>query len=300
MNSYNHPEYLASLTEFGKPYALPESGGWLLERNISGLRFTDCMGPYPIFCCDDWEKLPDEIAELNSDLVAVTLVTDPFASLDLEKMKVCFDSRFFAFKQHYIVDLDLPLDEIGGKRRRRHARRALKKLCIEVCESPVDFIDEWMGVYSVLVEKHQINGIRAFSRQSFQHQFKIPGAILIRALCEGEPVGLQVYLFHNDVVHAHLGACTPKGYTLEATYALDYFSFEYFKGKAKWLNLGGGIGIANNELDGLSQYKSAWASHTRTSYFCGKILNSNLYNELAKARNFPATNYFPIYRYGEF
>jgi len=300
MISYHHPNYIDSLSEFGEPRALPGCGGWLLERKITGSEYSDCMGAYPIFCCDNWTKLLEEVAGLNSNLVAVTLVTDPFANLDLEKMKACFMSKFIAFKQHYIVDLEIPIEEIGGKRRRRHARRALKKLDIEVIESPVDLIDDWMNVYSVLIEKHQINGIRAFSRQSFLKQFSVPGTIMIRALYEGETVGSQVYFYQNDVVHAHLGACTPKGYTLEATYAIDYFSFEYFKGKAKWLNLGGGIGVTNGELDGLSQYKSAWASHTRTSYFCGKILNYDRYNELVKSRNAIETNYFPAYRYGEF
>jgi hypothetical protein len=300
MKSYDHPSYLSSLAEFGIPRALPESGGWLLERKISGFPYVDCMGPYPLFCCEDWSRLPQDIMQLDSDLVAVTVVTDPFANFDLEEMAACFYSRFFVFKLHYAIDLEIPLEEIGGKRRRRHARRALNKLSIEVSESPAEFIDDWMEVYSVLVQKHQINGIRAFSRQAFLEQFKIPGSIMIRALYQGKTIGAQVYLYQGEVIHAHLGACDSIGYDLEATYAIDYFSFEFFKGKAKWLNLGGGIGISNGILDGLSQYKSAWASHIRNSYFCGRIINVDRYEELVQNKNAHQENYFPAYRAGEF
>lgn len=300
MYSYHHPAYIRSLSEFGAPRALPESGGWLLERQTPGIAYKDCMGPYPLFSCENWAKVPREIEKLDSDLVAVSLVTDPFADFDLDEMKACFDSRFFPFKQHYAVDLDIPLEEVGGKRRRRHARRALNKLTIAVSESPAEYLDEWMGLYSVLMEKHQIKGVRAFSRASFLEQFQIPGAVMIRALYHGKAVGIQVYLYQGNVVHAHLGACSPEGYDLEATYAIDYYSFEYFKGKARWVNLGGGIGISDEELDGLSIYKSAWASHTRTSYFCGKILDAGRYEELVRIKNGPQTNYFPAYRAGEY
>ena len=75
---FHHPAYAKSLAEFGHPRLLPNSGGWILERSIPGFPFRDAMGPYPLFCCERWDALPTDMSDLQSDLVSLALVTDPF------------------------------------------------------------------------------------------------------------------------------------------------------------------------------------------------------------------------------
>jgi hypothetical protein len=123
---------------------------------------------------------------------------------------------------------------------------------------------------------------------------------MIRAVHQGETVGAQIYFVQGDVVHVHLGASTDEGYEIGVTYALEWTSVEYFQGKARWLNLGGGAGLSSEAEDGLSQYKRGWATDTRWTYFCGRIFDRVKYAELVRARGKPETRYFPVYRQGEF
>jgi hypothetical protein len=299
-SGYLHPEYAASLIGFGSPLKLPQSGGWALVREIDGFPNKDANGCYPFFTCENWAKLQDDLNEISHKIVCFSMVTDPFANFELEKLQEYFRDIFIPFKKHYVIDLSLPLDEIGGKRRRKHARRALKDVQVDIIETPIDFIEEWIKLYDVLIKKHHIKGLRAFSRESFLKQLGLPGTVVMRADYDGITVGAQICFLQGDVAHIHLGAVTEKGYDLEATYALDWTAFEYYKDKARWVNLGGGVGNIDNEEDGLSQYKLGWASDSKMTYFCGRIFNKEKYAEIVKAKNSIPTNYFPAYRQGEF
>jgi lipid II:glycine glycyltransferase (peptidoglycan interpeptide bridge formation enzyme) len=142
--------------------------------------------------------------------------------------------------------------------------------------------------------------LRAFSQRSFSAQLQVPGVVVLEAICEGEVVGAQLYYQMGDVVQCHLGASSPLGYQVGVTYALDWTSIEYFSGKAKWLDLGGGAGVASDGLDGLSSYKQGWATETRMAYFCGRIFNRPVYQQLAGHGGMSGEGYFPAYRKGEF
>jgi hypothetical protein len=300
ITGYKHPSYARSLSEWGRPRELPQSKGWILERPIPGFSQVDAMGCYPLFCCQDWGKLKNDLDALENDLVTLVMVTDPFGDYDAKLLKRCFHDVVIPFKTHYIIDLTKPLNQIGGRRQRKHARQALKDVQVQVCEDPGNFIEKWSMLYHHLITRHQIEGIRAFSRLSFSKQFKLPGTVILTAKYKGKIIGAQVYFQMGDVVQAHLGALHPIGYEVGATYAMDYFSFDYFADKAHWLNLGGGVGLLNNELDGLSQYKHRWATDTRLTYFCGRIYKRDIYKEIVRAKRVPKTNYFPAYRKGEF
>jgi len=297
---YLHSGYPKSLAEFGRPRELPRTGGWILERQIPDLPYRDAMGCYPLFCCQDWSQLKADFEDISGELVSLALVTDPFGDYDLPYLQRCFQDVVIPFKDHYIVDLNLPLTEIGGKRPRKHARRSLRKIDVEVCQKPGRLIDEWIALYSVLVEKHGIQGIKAFSKKAFYKQLNIPGMIVLKAVYESITAGVQLYLVQGDVVHCHLGAFNELGYTHGASYALDWFSIEYFAEKARWLNLGGSAGISSDGRDGLTQYKKGWATETRTTYFCGRIFNHKRYMEIVKTKDILHSDYFPAYRKGEF
>ncbi len=162
---YASPVYAQSLGEFGTPLELPRCGGWILVRDIPGYFYRDAMGCYPLFACRDWSQLPDDLAELGSDLVSLALVTDPFGEYQEADLRKCFDV-VIPFKQHLVADLRRPITEIVSQNHRVRARRALRKLTVEQVGEPVGFLDEWIRLYELLRRKHNINGIRAFSRNA--------------------------------------------------------------------------------------------------------------------------------------
>jgi len=300
VTGYLHPGYAESLAEFGVPRLLPRCGGWLLTRQIPGFPYHDAMGCYPLFACQDWSQLHADLQNLGDELVSLVLVTDPFGEYDLDNLRRCFRDVVVPFKEHYVADLHLPVNEIAGRRHRKHARRALRNLEIEVCPNPSQFVDEWLSLYDNLVERHSISGIQAFSRAAFVGQMSIPGMVILRAVHQGVTVGAQLYFMQSDAVYCHLGAANKTGYDLGAIYALDWFSLEYFSDRARWLDLGGSAGITSTGTDGLNLYKRSWSTETRTVYLCGRILNPQRYSEIVQAKGIRATGYFPAYRQGEF
>jgi hypothetical protein len=299
LKGYAHPDYADSLAEFGTPRELPLCGGWILERQIPGFPYRDAMGCYPLFLCQDWSQLYADLEKIGNELVSLSIVTDPFGKYDEALLHRCFD-LVIPFKQHFIVDLRRSRNEIARKRHREYARQALKKVQVSVWKEPTQFAQEWIVLYDTLIKKYDIQGIRAFSRTAFAKQLDIPGALMVRAVHQDVAVGAQLYFLQGDVVYYHLGAYNTNGYDLRAAYALHWFSIEYFSGKARWLNLGGGGGITDNNTNGLSQFKRGWATDTRTVYFCGRIFNHQRCAEIMRAKNITSTNYFPAYREGEF
>ena len=273
VTGYLHPDYAQSLAEFGTPRLLSRCNGWILERQIPESPYHDAMGCYPLFTCQDWSLLCADLDSIGDDLISLALVTDPFGDYDPAYLQHCFKDVVVPFKEHYIVDLHRPLNEIGGKRRRKHAHRALKEIRVEVYEQPAQFAETWSSLYASLIARHQITGIRAFSRTAFARQLSIPGTVVLQAMYEGTIVGAQIYFMQGAAVHCHLGAVSEAGYDVGAFYALDWYSFEYFAGKARWLDLGAGAGTASDGTDGLSQYKQGWSTDTRTVYFCGRVFD---------------------------
>jgi hypothetical protein len=77
---YLHPQYAASLSEFGEPMQLPKSGGWLLKRPVDGIR-ADAMGTYPPFACADWKSLQCDFNQLGRSLVSIVAVDGPVRRL---------------------------------------------------------------------------------------------------------------------------------------------------------------------------------------------------------------------------
>ena len=300
LTGYNNPKYAESLSEWGTPRELIGCGGWILERSIPKSAYRDAMGCYPLFFCQDWSRLQNDLDDLGDELVSLVLVTDPFGNFDETYLQSCFKDVFVPFKDHYVINLKLPLNEIGGKHHRKHGRRALRKVQVEICQDPSQFVDTWMNLYDHLIKRHQIKGIRAFSRIAFSHQFNIPGTIILQAIYEDQIVGAQVYFSHNEFVYCHLGTSSELGYKVGAIYALDAYSIEFFKDKASWIDLGGGVGVSNNVLDGLSQYKKGWTNETRKTFLCGKILNQQKYSEIIEREKITPSDYFPVYRNGEY
>jgi hypothetical protein len=299
VNGYLNQLYVESLSEFGTPRKLPLSGGWILERPIPGFPYRDAMGCYPLFACRDWSKLYADLNNINGELVSLALVADPFGMYDLACLKKCFDV-VLPFKEHVVVDLRPPFKLNVSRHHRYYSRKSLRDVSVEVHSEATTFEDEWVNLYTNLVTKHNLTGVKAFSRTAFAKQLCVPGIVVLRAMHEGASVGMQLWYVQGHVGYSHLTALAPLGYELRASYAIYWVALEYFRDKVSWLDLGAGASASNEAADGLAEFKRGWSNGARTAYFCGRIFDRKLYDEIVKACGISATNYFPAYRKDEF
>src|SRR4051794_8164485 len=172
---YAHAAYAASLEALGEPRRLARSGGSILVRAIPGSELRDGMGPYPIFACVDWAALATDIEELRDELVAVSLVADPFAEATADDLARAFGDLVTPFKEHFVVDLRGGWREAIHPNHRRNVRRALERLKVEPLSDPPALLDDWVRLYRELTDRHRITGPAAFSRDSFAAQLRVPG-----------------------------------------------------------------------------------------------------------------------------
>jgi hypothetical protein len=294
------PGYALSLSEFGNPRELPRCEGWVLERRIPGFGDRDAMGCYPLFACRDWSYLHVDMKSLESELVSLALVTDPFAECTREYLSRCFD-HVVPFKEHFIIDLKQEIDSHVSQHHRRYIRKGLQQVSVECCRNPIDFIDDWSGLYEELILRHRIRGIAAFSREAFTGQLSVPGLVMFRAMREDKTLGILLWYVHGDLAYYHLGSTSRRGFELHASFALFSFAINYFAERGlRWLDIGAGAGVGGDGTDGLTRFKRGWATGTRTVYFCGRIFNPGRYAEIAEAKRITAAAYFPAYRKGEF
>lgn len=301
MTGYLHQDYAQSLAEFGSPIKLSRSEGWILKRQIPGFSCYDAMGCYPLFTCRDWPQLQADIEDLKDELICLSLVTDPFGNYDETCLRRCFQDVVIPFKKHYIIDLGRPIETYVCDHHRRYARKALQKVYVEKCENPREFIDDWVRLYANLIERYNIKGITAFSRNSFEKQLRVPGIIAFRAVFEDTTIGMLLWYVQDEVGYYHLGAYNDRGYEMRASFALFWFAIEYFVDSGLcWLNLGAGAGVEGNDEDGLSRFKRGWSTGTRTTYFCGHVFDHGRYSKIIKAMSISTTDYFPAYRLAEF
>jgi hypothetical protein len=301
MTGYSHPKYAEALGEFGLPVAMPQCGGWVLERKIPHCDELDAMGCYPLFACRDWSSLRCDIEQMRDKWVSLVVVADPFGDYSVEYLKSCFPDVMKPFKQHFVVDLSESPKDFVVEHHRRNARKALQNLTVEVSNEPLALLNDWVSMYDVLIQRHHITGIAAFSAQSFAKQMQVPGMKAFRASLDGTSVGILLWYVMGDVAYYHLGAYSSLGYDLRASFALFSFAIDYFaQSGLRWLNLGAGAGVSQSENDGLARFKRGWSTGTRTAYFCGRIFDHGRYDEICRAKAIQTTGYFPAYRQGEF
>lgn len=297
---YDHPDYAGSLSEFGEPFELKRCGGWILKRSIPELPYRDGLGCYPLFACRDWQLLPSDLADLQDELITLSMVTDPFAKVDQDYLQTCFDI-VQPFKNHYVLEFDQSWEGSIDRRHRQKIRHSLKDLSIEISDDPPSFLDEWTKLYDQLIQRHNITGIRAFSRESFRKQLGIPGAVLVVGKLQGEVVGANLVLTNNDVSYDHLAAYSPASYKANAAYGIFWITFKHLAERGiRYCDLGAATGLESDARDGLDQFKRGWTRNRMPTYFCGRIYNPAVYETICRQKEIPETNYFPAYRVGEF
>lgn len=296
---YAHARYAVSLKEFGEPRELRHCGGWILERAIPGTPYRDGMGCYPLFVCQDWSRLHEDMKEIASELVSLVLVVDPFATVNEEYLTKHFQIAK-PFKRHFVADLTKNPESYVKARHRSYARSSLRDMQVEFCDEPLHYAEEWIKLYRNLIKRHNISGIRAFSEQSFLTQLETPGLIMVVGKHRGEVIAAHLIIICDDVAYYHLAAFSDEGYELRASYGLYWMTLTYLTERGiRYFDIGAAAGIEENEQDGLARFKRGWSNDSRIAYLCGSVLDDTKYSALVAACS-SRTDYFPAYRGGEF
>ena len=298
MTGYLHRLYAKSLSEFGTPVELPQCGGRLLERAIPNSDLKDAIGCYPLFCCTDWTKLPADIQQVKHRYVTISVVPDPFAPITAADLSQYFQ-LVKPFKRHFIIDASNSSDQHITRHHQYYAKRALKQMRVRLVDDPKTCLDEWVRLYQILIERHRLQGIKAFSKTAFAGQFEVPGLVAFQASQNGKTVGMHLWYIQSGVAYSHLGASDQKGYSLGAAYALHWSAITEFKqhhaGEVRWIDLGAGAGTEESTRDGLSRFKRGWATGEKVKYFCGSVCDWENYRLLAGTDQINS-GYFPLYR----
>jgi hypothetical protein len=261
------------------------------------------MGCYPLFVCRDWTGLHKDLEQIDSELVSLALVTDPFSGVTSDYLEQYFDI-VRPFKKHFVANLSYPLDNFIDTTHCSHyyyAQRTLEQMEVRICLEPIQYLNEWVRLYDNLINRHNIKGMVAFSPKSFETQLKLPGTVLAIGLHKGEIVGAGIVLIQGQSAYYHLAAYSSIGYKIRASYGLFWKVFCYLQEQGvRFLDIGGTAGIEYDPNDGLARFKKGWSNETRMVYFCGRIFNHDRYAEIVKAKSISNTDYFPAYRQGEF
>jgi hypothetical protein len=294
---YASLEYARALACLGAPTMLPAAGAWLLTRQIGDTGLVDAMGCYPFLVCSDWTRLVEDVANLPTRAVSIYSVIDPFSPLGEADLRKTFPDLVKAYKTHYVVDLTLPpLDNLPSHHR-RNVRKAERLVEVSVHRQPAELSSEWRGLYHQLVSRHGIRGLTNFPDDSLAAQLTHPDVTCFVARRHGTAVGMLLWMAQGDVAHYHLGAYSDEGYDLCASYALFPSAIRHFAGQGfRWLGLGGGAGLVQDDGDGLAKFKRGWSTGARTAYFCGRINDHAAYRSLCTAYPPSIAGYFPAYR----
>jgi hypothetical protein len=298
LSAYIHPGYVQALAKFGISTELPRSGSWFLKRQIPGCGDFDGMGCYPYLACQDWRQLASDLEALSQDLVSFAAAPDPFGAFNLAHLRHAFPDLVLHFKDHYVADLTSPLERIISKHHQRNVRKALLNLEVECRSDPLPLLDQWMELFSLTIKRFNIKGIPAYSRESFERQFALPGVFMFLAWQGAEIIAAHLWFVHGERAYFHSAAAKAEANKSGASYALYYSVLRYFTGKVRWVDWGGEAGFAR--AGSLSSFKRGWSNATRPAFFCGRIFNRERYDELTRARGIRPQGYFPSYRQGEF
>jgi hypothetical protein len=292
---YLHATYAQSLSEVGRPVLLPRSRGWIIERTIPSSASIDAMGCYPLFCCEDWTLLKDDLSEIENELVSLVLVTDPFGNWTSEGLNETFPDLCRPYKMHNVVDLTSVPPKTLNSNHTRNIKRALDRVEIEVLSEPAQYLRKWKGLYANLVARHEITGVPAFSESSFELQFETPGLWAFGARRDDVIVGIALWYQHGDCAYYHLGAYSDEGYNLSASFGIFWTAIEFFKNNGlRLLDLGAGLDPEGK--DGLARFKRGWANAERPVYLCGRIFDRTAYTVLTAASIDKTQTFFPAYR----
>ncbi len=298
---YLHPTYAEALAGGGRVIALPRSGAHLIERPTPAAGHLDLSWAYPILSCRDWAGLDSDLADLQTEYVSVSALADPFGDYDEQLLRRAFPDVCRVFKHHFVTDLTQPPDSFVAGHHSRNVKKARRAVDVERADDVTRYLDSWTELYENLIARHEIAGLQRFSPASFRTQFQVPGLEAFVARHKGTVVGMLLWFVQGSVAYYHLGAYTPEGYELRASFALFDAVIEEFRSRGlEWLSLGAGAGIDADANDGLTRFKRGWSTGTRPAYLLGRVLDRATFDHLSAASPGAPDGYFPPYRHGEY
>ena len=175
-SGYLHPSYAASFGEWGTPWALRRAGGWALIRAVPGSAESDAMGCYPLLACTDWSGLAADLEEGADRMVAFSAVVGTLAKVAEDNLRGAFPHVLRPFKEHFVIELSCRAP-VGSAEHRRKARRARARVNLDVREDARPLMKEWMNLYTFLIRRHDIRGMRAFSMCPSCPSCRSPGCV---------------------------------------------------------------------------------------------------------------------------
>src|SRR4029450_6081059 len=138
-------------------------------------------------------------------------------------------SNSTTFKNHFVIDISDPSNRHIDRHHRYYARTALKQIQVRLVDDPKTCLDDWVRLYQILVERHGLRGIKAFSKTAFAIQFEVPGLVIFQACRNGKAIGMHLWYLQSHVAYSHLSAFDQEGYSLRAAYALHWSAIQEFK-----------------------------------------------------------------------
>src|SRR5207249_4724111 len=121
------------------------------------------------------------------------------------------------YRHHFVIDTREPMTQFIRKSHRAQAMRALRHVRVERCLNPSDYLDDWERLFGVRCRRHDITGLRRFSREAFRRQLATPGMVMFRASVGNDTIGLHLWYVQDDVAQGHLAAFDETGYQLRAS-----------------------------------------------------------------------------------
>lgn len=252
------------------------------------------MGPYPMCVLDTEHGLETDLGGLAGEgLVSLVLVTDCLAPPPQSALTSLFD-LVRPYKTHHVYDATKPNADYS-KHHRDRVRRALKSCDVRVVPLR-EHLDAWMSCYATLVARRGITGIQNFPRSYFEQIAEMPGFTTVAAFVDGAFASGHIWAHDDGKCYAHLAASTDVGYKLRCQFAIYDHAIRLFRDTSV-IDFGGGAGAESDGTDGLSAFKQGFANTERVNSLCGRVLDRDAYERLARERGVPLeATFFPAYR----
>ncbi|MBX9616657.1 MAG: GNAT family N-acetyltransferase [Caulobacteraceae bacterium] len=288
---YASAAYAEGLGHIGPPLAVPEWGGHILTRAIEDSGARDAVGPYPLTVLPPDADLVGGLERLKAaGLLSVVAVLDPLQHPPFEAIKCAFNLAR-PFKTHHIHDRIL-----GPPAYAKHHRYEVRRAHTRVEAREIDLADQmpdWIGLYDLLIARHQLTGVHAFPTSHHRALAELPGVRAFGAFIDGRLVSAHLFVTHAGQATSHLAASSSEGYAAGAAYAVNDLALERLE-DCELINFGGGAGAGDDPTDGLSRFKAGFANTRRTVWLCGAVLDPDGYGTLSAGRE--DNGFFPAYR----
>lgn len=295
---YNSLRYCRCLEDFGSPFLLDDSSGYLLRRDVTGSTLADLVFPYPMFTVEDEGLLLRSLqGGRAAGMISATIISDPLSDFTPSADSWDLSVRW---KTHLIVDNSKPSANAMSTKVLYYSRRASERFGFEVSfsrEDRMSLIDDWLSLWGMLVERHGLQGLKALSVQYFRRLFELDEVFLAVLRNETGVHSIHIWIIDGDRAYSHLHASDAKAYECSANYLL--YSEELLRlpeiGCRRCL-LGSASGTGGD--DGLFRFKKQFSNSTSENHLLGLVIDRKTYGDLTGSPTHDG-GYFPSYRHGE-